>query len=613
MAKKKRSAKVQVPPAEIPSIPNEDQGRDEQQPTSIQLPTGRKRKPSPDPSEAPDPKRSTSKDTGPVLSTPPARATSSEDPTVEQPQPLAPFIYEPLRRDVDSIRVLTLLPHEPGKQTICCTLAPVEFGEKPEYEALSYTWGEATTPHTIFINDIEVPVRDNLYWALIHLRKTEPRKLWIDALCIDQSSHEDKEYQIRLMSFIYTRAETVLIWLGKYPAENWDLRKRNNKKDRGSWLPWYTLLRGWVCENPYWRRLWIIQEIGLARNLVVHISYKSMEWEDFIEDLCLEKQTPGFITEYPGSLLVQKLRSKRQSRNTNWNSLETLLEDFQEAECAEVRDKVYGLLGFASDCLLGSIEVDYQKSRFQLTMKILRFSRLVSNCLMSPAVPEVLDFYDKPFILEARGAFVDTIQHLGPTYKEMMSSSAAHKKFKISIHECHPDATKAIMLREAFEAYYDRLLKMTTEETGKVCGFQPQARYSRAFLTDVVWNDEEHKFSQKKLDIAKCDEPDEPSLENPKQGVDGCRMFLGNRQAMGLAPPEAQVGDVVCQFWRTDVAALLRKEETSGLYRVVGRLDIARVRVHGSKDVYENWMESQEGAKMIVVQMGIATLSELTR
>ncbi|KAH9210283.1 heterokaryon incompatibility protein-domain-containing protein [Leptodontidium sp. 2 PMI_412] len=471
MVKKKRRAKAVS--AEIPSVPTQEQV--EQPP--IQLPTRRRRKLSPDPSEVHDPKRSSSKDI--TLSTPAEGRTSSEEPAPEQPQSLAPFIYEPLRRDVDSIRVLALLPRDPSSLIICCTLSPVAFGDKPEYEALSYTWGEATTPHTIFINDIEVPVRDNLYWALAYLRREEPRKLWIDALCIDQSSQEDKEYQIRLMDYIYTRAETVLIWLGKYPAENppWTLTKGSNKKDRGNWMEWYTVLRRWVCENPYWRRLWIIQEIGLARSLVVHISRQSLEWEDFIEELCLEKQSPSFLTVYPGALLIQKLRSKRMTRNFNSNHLETLLEDFQEAECAEARDKIYGLLGFASDCLLESIEVDYQKSRFQLyaevvdffnrrqhfkdqewnavdrSMKMVRFSQLVSKCLMSPAVPEAPSFYTGPLIVEATGAFVDEIRHLGPTYKEMMSSSAANKKFKISIHECCPDATRAVWLREAYEAY----------------------------------------------------------------------------------------------------------------------------------------------------------------
>ncbi|KAH6714205.1 heterokaryon incompatibility protein-domain-containing protein [Leptodontidium sp. MPI-SDFR-AT-0119] len=481
-------------------------------------------------------------------------------------------------------------------------------------------------------------LRDNLYWELINLRKKEPRKLWIDALCIDQSSHEDKEYQIRLMDYIYTRAETVLIWLGKYPAENppWTLTKGSNKKDRGSWMAWYTVLRRWVCENPYWRRLWIIQEIGLARNLVVHISRQSLEWEDFIKELCLEKQSPGFLTEYPGALLVQKLHNKRKTRNCNSNRLESLLEDFQEAECAEASDKIYGLLGFASDCLLESIEVDYQKSRFQLyaevvdffnrrqyskdqgcdvvdrSLKMVRFSQLVSKCLMSPAVPEAPPFYTGPLIVEATGAFVDEIRHLGPTYKEMMSSSAANKKFKISIHECCPDATRAVWLREAYEAYYDRLLKMSTEEIGKVCGFQPQTRYSRAFRTNTDWNGDGRGINREMIDVTKREELNKPSLENPKQNVDGCRMFLGDRETMGLAPPEAQLGDVVCLFWKTDVAALLRKE-TSGPYRIVGRLNISTARVRGTKDVYENWMEPQKEAKIIVVQMAIATLNELTR
>ncbi|KAH7346211.1 heterokaryon incompatibility protein-domain-containing protein [Rhexocercosporidium sp. MPI-PUGE-AT-0058] len=632
MVKRKRSTKT-APAAEIQTTSNKEQA--ERLP--VQLLTGRKRKLSPETSETHDPKRGGSKDV--AFSVFDEIDPPSEDHTIEQAT--APFIYEPLRRDVDSIRLLTLQPRQAGDSIpiVRCTLKSVAFGEKPEYEALSYTWGKATTVHTIFINDIEVPVRENLFWALRYLRKGKPRKLWIDALCIDQTSHEDKECQIRLMDYIYTRAETVLVWLGEYPTWNppWNLTSWNGDRDGDSGQSWYASLRRWVCNNPYWSRLWIIQEIGLARRLVVHVSDRSLEWEAFIEYLYLGKQAPGHITAYPGSLLIQKLRTKRLNRNGIWNRLETLMKDFQDAECAEVMDKIYGLLGFASDCLMESIEVDYQKRRFQLyvevvdffnrrqhsndlawnavdrSMRVVRFSQLVCKCLKSPNVPEALPYYAKPLVVEARGAFVDEIRHLGPTYTEMMSSSAANKAFKTSIHECYPHATTAVSLREAYEAYYDRLLKMTTDDTIKVCGIQLQTRYSRVFLTDEVWNAEKHIFNRAKFDLPECNKTDKPSLENPQQDVDECRMFLGNRETMGLAPAEAQVGDVVCLFWRTDVAALLRKEETSSIYRIVGRLNISTAQTQGSKVVYEDWKEPQKGSKLIVLQMCIATLNVLTR
>lgn len=636
MAKKNRGAKAA--PAESSS---------NQEGSPVHISAVKKRKLSSDPSDAEDQKRSPSEN---IKFASNEGVPGSREPTLESTEtPSVPFVYEPLRRDIDSIRLLTLLPSSTTSSVIHCTLSATTFGSKPLYTALSYTWGPPATTHSIVINSHTVPLRENLYWALFYLRQSSPRSLWIDALCIDQSSNEDKEYQIRLMDYIYNRAETVVVWLGKYPDTklSWTLNKDIPKKQSpyavrsegewSEWMEWFRILRAWVCDNPYWRRLWIIQEIGLARKLVVHISHQSIEWEDFIVELELQASAPGFDSKHPGPLLIQKLHHKRQNRHGNWNRLETLLEDFQDAECAEVRDKIYGLLGLASDCLAESIEVDYLKSRFELyaevieffngkqhsrdegwsavdrSMRVVRFSQLVCKILLSPSVPESPPSHANPILIQTRGAVVGHIRHLGPTYTEMMSSSTANKKFKISIHDYYPGAYEGTRLREAYEAYYDRLLKMTDEETGKFCGLQPRERYSRGFLTDVVWSGDDRVFNQKKIDIPEWHWPDGLIIQNPSREVSDRRIFLGNRETMGLAPAEAQVGDLICLFWKTDVAALLRKEEDRDLYRIVGRLNISTPRVKGSRYLYVEWKEPHKDAKIVMIQMSILTLNELTR
>jgi SAM-dependent MidA family methyltransferase len=55
----------------------------------------------------------------------------------------------------------------------------------------------------------------NLEAALKAIRNEEhSRLLWIDALCIDQSSKKKRNQQILLMADIYRKASCVLIWLG---------------------------------------------------------------------------------------------------------------------------------------------------------------------------------------------------------------------------------------------------------------------------------------------------------------------------------------------------------------------------------------------------------------
>ncbi|KAF2970645.1 hypothetical protein GQX73_g2948 [Xylaria multiplex] len=83
------------------------------------------------------------------------------------------------------------------------------------YEALSYVWGDPSDPQNIFFDGgVPFPVTRNLYEALRSLRLPDRgRKLWVDALCIDQSNYEEKNVQLSLMKRVYQQAEKVIAYL----------------------------------------------------------------------------------------------------------------------------------------------------------------------------------------------------------------------------------------------------------------------------------------------------------------------------------------------------------------------------------------------------------------
>jgi hypothetical protein len=54
-------------------------------------------------------------------------------------------------------------------------------------------------------------------------------------------------------------------------------------------------------------------------------------------------------------------------------------------------------------------------------------------------------------------------------------------------------------------------------------------------------------------------------------------MFLGENFLIGMAPSNAQRGDIIVQFWKTDVVALLRKDFEKEVYRVIGKLYLSRI------------------------------------
>ncbi|KAH8656597.1 heterokaryon incompatibility protein-domain-containing protein, partial [Tricladium varicosporioides] len=167
-----------------------------------------------------------------------------------------------------AIRILTL-PSRSNKGPIRCTLEnqSIELASVSEYSALSYTWGLPSQPKKeIIINGREFKVFANLFSALTHLRlQQEPRKLWIDAICINQTDTEEKKTQIPLMRYIYAQAKTVEIWLGPDEDDGEFVLRSIERKDFAvletlKFMQAYTAL----VQRPWFSRTWIIQEFILA-------------------------------------------------------------------------------------------------------------------------------------------------------------------------------------------------------------------------------------------------------------------------------------------------------------------------------------------------------------
>ncbi len=134
--------------------------------------------------------------------------------------------YQPLAKP-RFIRVLTLLPSPTSTRPIECRLHQASLDDlkdlKPKYtyEALSYVWGDKNGSVPITCDGRELLVTPNCASALRHLRhKLTRRVLWIDAICIDQLSVEERNCQVPLMGEIYTTARKVIIWLGPSEAKD---------------------------------------------------------------------------------------------------------------------------------------------------------------------------------------------------------------------------------------------------------------------------------------------------------------------------------------------------------------------------------------------------------
>jgi Heterokaryon incompatibility protein (HET) len=178
------------------------------------------------------------------------------------------FQYEPLNPSRNYIRVLDLMPGS-FNDAFQCSLRTVLLDDRPTYQALSYTWGEAVTTATLFINERDsMRITRNLDEALRHVRsESEMKTLWIDAVCIDQRNDVEKADQVRKMLEVYRSAEQVLVWLGpnadnsdlavdlieRMPTFDFDrLRSALTDIDLREWAALKALYR-----RPWWRRIWV--------------------------------------------------------------------------------------------------------------------------------------------------------------------------------------------------------------------------------------------------------------------------------------------------------------------------------------------------------------------
>ncbi|KAH6663696.1 heterokaryon incompatibility, partial [Halenospora varia] len=147
-------------------------------------------------------------------------------------------------------------------------LQSVSLDDHPAFEALSYIWGNEKPNCCITCNGSSLNIRPN-FNALKRLRNSsEPRVIWIDAICINQEDLIEENHQIPLMRSIYKNAERTIVWLGgesKGISKAVDLMRSFLEIDNHGFFyePWEALAE--LISWSWFRRIWVIQEVVLVR------------------------------------------------------------------------------------------------------------------------------------------------------------------------------------------------------------------------------------------------------------------------------------------------------------------------------------------------------------
>lgn len=308
---------------------------------------------------------------------------------------------------------------EPGEtnDALACSLKHVRSLHDHEFEAVSYVWGESPKSHVLHCGGSVIEITPNVDRILRRLRHPDRlRRLWIDAICINQDDVAERSRQVRNMQDIYSAAKQVIIWLGgedindilafdslkrleaywKPGNDNWLrmgwYRDRAGKTFSGGahmWMPTdierlhlvNLLLRDWF------RRTWVIQEAASAKRAVVLYGTQSMPWEAFA-DLYMrlgEHFLP--VTQLGGETARQSLENITAIENTRRShtgplsmSLFHILVATSFSQCKDPRDKIFAVVGLAKDGVeKKDITLDYTVGEEKVLEAFKDFAIIDSN------------------------------------------------------------------------------------------------------------------------------------------------------------------------------------------------------------------------------------------
>ena len=223
----------------------------------------------------------------------------------------------------------------------------------------------------ITVNQVKIPVTANLHAALLRLKAEKIDLVWVDAICINQQDDEEKSIQVGRMASIFKKAEQVVVWLGDAnDLEEDDLkalahRTAGESRETLPISPQRTFAR--LLSRPYWARVWIIQELAAASDIIVLCGTHKLSWEVFSDVAITPK---AGVSEIEIEDLSRRLQSLHQFRTdklsgTAINFLDALYRS-RSALSTNPRDKLYALLGLAYDSEIFIPEPNYGLSVEQI-------------------------------------------------------------------------------------------------------------------------------------------------------------------------------------------------------------------------------------------------------
>ncbi|KAE9369188.1 hypothetical protein N431DRAFT_427408 [Stipitochalara longipes BDJ] len=567
---------------------------------------------------------------------------------------ISKFLHTPLEDGF--IRLITILP---GEGSIEISFHQKAFSAAGDYgyEALSYTWGNthkleyevevnpnATSQRQPTDNDFAsyperriMKVGENLYFALRDLRGEAPRVLWIDALCIDQENHIEKSREVTKMGNIYKFANRVIIWLGPCNGNDSSAKALATLSRLGQQVSWDSTTKEMLPANPcevgceYWfhstcvlpydeatwrsignifskpwfRRVWIWQEVGLANQDQALLKYgqTSISWKHFAAAAAAigEKSESGPKDDKQQGLEFEKhlaIIKQIVTQNTK-NTMCSLLDATRESECSDARDRIYAMLDLASGGRKIGISPNYAHTDLEVyrdfmirdctVKKNLNILQYCGVETWSKGFPSWVPNWPKPQLSQTRlgshassfeGPFQALDDDMALAVKGIICGTISHISTATPLSK-HGPITDAVfrswLAGSNFESKtiiggLDALVNVLTN-------WKLRDRYPQ----EVDWASQE----ETRLVLSQIREMRPynslPRAANAKDNLKrfarGRALFKTEKNRIGLAPSQASSGDIVFAILGCTTLLVLRRQ-SNDRYRVVGPCNL-----HGFMDL----------------------------
>ena len=283
----------------------------------------------------------------------------------------------PKARDIRLIRIQPAERHD----NIVCDILHGNLDDSPQYEALSYTWGDPTTACRIICQNpfSTLAITSNCESALKRLRRPDTyRTLWIDAVCIDQTNLQERSDQVRLMWAVYRKASKTMVDLGDESSDSgiaMDFIATDYKTlisthesrpaiglDSGGPISSQQKAIENLLRRPWFERVWVLQEVHFASEVEVMCGDRSVPWEALVLTATYLKTT---LEELPTATAIQSIPNViniREKPKANQSpGLLQRLHNTRHCKSADPRDKLYAILNMVTEP--SEFFADYTRSK----------------------------------------------------------------------------------------------------------------------------------------------------------------------------------------------------------------------------------------------------------